>query len=366
MAYIHELTKWPDLYWDTEQLTVLLATVRKKQGFLLGKMSSLSFNIQQEASLEILTANIIKSSEIEGEYLDKAQVRSSVAKNLGLDIAGLPRASRHIDGMVEMMLDATQNYQKLLTLERLYSWHAALFPTLRSGLHEIMVGAWRTDEKGSMQVVSNAIGREKVHYEAPAATRLSYEMEQFLDWFNYADNIELIIKSAVSHFWFVTIHPFEDGNGRMARAIADMCLAEADGITQRFYSMSTQIEKDKKSYYEILEKCQKGSLNITLWLEWFLKCLNRALDTADKMLENIFIKVKIWDKLSQHTINDRQRKVINCILDDAVSYLTAEKYAKLVKCSHDTALRDIKKLIEYGVMQQEAAGGRSTRYSLIS
>ncbi len=366
MKYIHEHHQWPDLHWDSEALTPLLIDIRNKQGFYLGRMSALGFDVKVEANLEMLTMNIVKSSEIEGEQLDKEQVRSSVAQRLGLDIVGLPQADRHIDGIVEMMLDATQKHQKSLTETRLFSWHNALFPTQRSGLKHIKVGAWRPEEAGPMQVVSGPMGREKVHFEAPEASRLHAEMVAFLDWFEHAKGVDLVIKAGVSHFWFVTIHPFEDGNGRIARAISDMCLALSDGVSQRFYSMSSQIEKERKDYYKMLESSQKGRLDITSWLEWFLSCLGRAILDASLLLDNVLYKTHIWSMLNQYSINTRQRKVMNRLLENFQGKLTTSKYAKLAKCSHDTALRDIRKLIEYGVLRQEAASGRSTSYALLS
>jgi Fic family protein len=343
MRYIHEHPHWPSVHWDNELLVERLAYIRNKQGLLLGRMSSLGFEIKAEANLEVLTANIIKSSAIEGEQLDAQQIRSSLAKKLGLDTGGLPPSNRHIDGIVELMLDATQKYNEPLTEDRLFDWHCALFPTLRSGLRFITVGTWRPVEAGAMQVVSGARGREKVHYEAPNASRLPEEMHAFLDWLNHTKNIDPVIRAGVAHFWFVTIHPFEDGNGRVARAIADMCLAKADNKPERFYSMSAQIEKERKQYYIELETAQKGTPDITGWLQWFLDCLGRAIDGADETLETVLYKANIWNTLSPHPVNERQRKVINRLLDNFKGKLTCSKYAKLAKCSHDTALRDIKK-----------------------
>lgn len=365
MQYIHELPKWPDFYWDNEKLAAPLAAIRYQQGFLLGRMSTLEFEVKTKASLEILAADITKSSEIEGEILDPQQVRSSLARRLGIDIGGLTPTNRHIEGIVEMMLDATQHYQEPLTDDRLFGWHGALFPTGRSGLHKITVGAWRPYEAGPMQVVSGPMGRENIHFEAPEATRLNHEMNQLLSWFNHSENTDPVLKAAIAHFWFVTIHPFEDGNGRIARAIADMCLARADGMPERFYSMSSSIEHDRKNYYEALELCQRGNLDITRWLTWFLTCLSQAIKNADEALNAVLYKTKIWQKLNCHSVNERQRKVINKLLNDFQGKLTTSKYAKIAKCSQDTALRDIQKLIEYGVMVQSPSGGRSRSYQLI-
>lgn len=364
MRYIHEKPDWPNLHWSSEKLVTTLAAIRHKQGLLLGQMSSLGFDIRKEASLEILTTSIVKSSKIEGDILNPEQVRSSLAKQLGVDIGGLPPSTRHIDGVVKMMLDATQNYKSPLTQKRLFDWHRLLFPDGKSGLYTIAIGAWRRLQLDPMQVVSGPVGRERVHFEAPSAKRINREIKIFLDWFNRFNNIDPILKAGVAHFWFITIHPFEDGNGRIARAISDMCLAKADNISERFYSMSSSIEKERKNYYNILESCQRGDLDITHWLEWFLACLNNAIENADKALEKVLHKTKIWQKLNVHPVNERQRKVVNLLLIDFQGKLTTSKYAKLTKSSQDTALRDIQALIKYGVMTQETGGGRSTSYKL--
>ncbi len=364
MQYIHERAAWPKLYWDSDKLAKPLAEIRHQQGYLLGRMSTLGFTIRAEASLEILTSDAVKSSAIEGEVLDPEKVRSSLASRLGIDIGGVLPKDRHVEGFVDMMLDATSHHQKLLTKDRLFSWHSALFPTGKSGLHAISVGAWRPAKAGPMRVVSGPFGREKIHFEAPEAKRLAKEMRQFLEWFNSKNNVDAVLKAGIAHFWFVTIHPFEDGNGRIARAIADLCLARADGISERFYSLSTSIEHDRKNYYDILEKSQKNGLDITPWLEWFLTCLGGAIKSAEALLEHVLKKSKIWEKLNQHPINDRQRKIINRMLSNFEGNLTTSKYAKIAKCSQDTALRDIQSLISYGVMRQKTGGGRSTNYEL--
>lgn len=362
--YIHQLNEWPDFTWDYEAIQPILSTVRHKQGRLKGYMEVLGFALRNETTLQTLTLDVLKSSEIEGEILNSDQVRSSIARKLGMDIGGLIPADRNVDGVVEMMLDATQNYKQSLNKSRLFDWHAALFPTGRSGMHKITVGNWRNNEKGPMQVVSGAMGKEKVHYEAPQSDRLQKEMKLFLKWFNSADSIDAVLKSAIAHFWFITIHPFDDGNGRIARAIADMQLARADGNYQRFYSMSAQIRLERNAYYDILEKSQKGKLDITEWLTWFLNCLDRALSATDEVLKRVLNKTKFWDKHIQTSINERQRIMINKLFDDFEGKLNSSKWAKIVKCSPDTALRDIQDLIDKNILQKESSGGRSTSYVL--
>lgn len=366
MTYIHEQPEWPKFTWSTEKLAGLCATVRHKQGRLIGRMEGLGFNLKTEASLQSLTEEVVKSSEIEGEILDREQVRSSIARRLGIDIGALTPAERDVEGVVEMMLDATQKYDKPLDAERLYGWHAALFPTGRSGMLKIVVGAWRTAQSGAMQVVSGPVGREHVHFEAPEAGRLDEEMKGFLDWFN-ADQAELddVLKAAVAHLWFVTIHPFEDGNGRIARAIADMALARSEKSAQRFYSMSAQIRRERNEYYEILERTQRGNLDITPWLEWFLGCLDRAFDGAEAILANVLRKAQFWDKQASASLNERQRKVLNLLLGDFEGKLTSSKYGKLTKVSQATAARDIDELVDLKILKKDAAGGRSTSYSLV-
>lgn len=347
-----------------ERLLPLLAQVRNKQGRLKGYMDLLGFNLRSEASLQSLTLDVLKSSEIEGEILPSDQVRSSIARRLGMDIAGLVPADRTVEGVVDMMLDATQNYRHKLSKDRLFAWHAALFPSGRSGLHKIVVGDWRDAAKGPMQVVSGAMGKEKVHFEAPEAERLKKEMSNFLKWFNAADSTEPVLKSAIAHLWFVTIHPFDDGNGRIARAIADLQLTRADADAQRFYSMSAQIRVERKAYYLILEQTQKGNLDITDWLLWYLNCLDRALNTTDKKLKNVILKTKFWDQHSNTIINERQRLMINKLFDGFEGKLNSSKWAKMTKCSADTALRDIQDLIKKQILKKEEAGGRSTNYHL--
>lgn len=364
MAFIHQLPGWPDLHWDSEALAAQLAAVRHKQGRLLGKMEALGFDLRAEASLSVLTSDVVKSSAIEGEILDPEEVRSSIARRLGLDVGGLPKGKRNVEGVVEMMLDATQNYSAPLTEERLFGWHSALFPTGRSGMNPIAVGEWRPPEAGPMKVVSGPLGKEKVHFEAPTAERLDGEMKQFISWFNNPKPNDPVLKAALAHFWFVTIHPFEDGNGRIARAIADMSLARADGTKDRFYSMSAQIEAERKEYYQSLERAQRGELNVTGWLEWFLKCLDRAIDGAEVGLKGVLTKARLWERINRRPVNERQRVVINRMLNGFEGVLTTSKYAKLAKCSSDTALRDIQELVERRILLRNPGGGRSTSYRL--
>lgn len=366
MKYIYQLKEWPDFEWDPEKIAKLLAEVRHRQGRLLGRMEGLGFHLQAEATLETLTLDVLKSSEIEGEILNPDQVRSSIARHLGMDIAGLIPSDRNVDGVVEMMLDATQNFSNPLSKDRLFNWHASLFPTGRSGMHKIVIGAWRNNPKDSpMQVVSGAMGKEKVHYQAPASEILAGEMKAFLNWFNSENKIDPVIKAAIAHLWFVTIHPFDDGNGRIARAIADMQLARADASNQRFYSMSAQIKKERNAYYDILEKTQKGTIDITAWLEWFLTCLDRAISATDETLAVVMKKARFWEKHVSVFFNDRQKMMLNKLLDGFEGKLTSSKWAKIAKCSSDTAVRDINDLLNRKILEKEAAGGRSTNYILM-
>ena len=365
MQYIHQHRNWPRLRWAEERLLQPLAAVRHRQGRLVGHMQGLGFSLRIEAVLQTLTQDVLKSSEIEGEVLDRQQVRSSIARRLGIQIGALAPADRHVDGVVEMTLDATQNYSEPLTEERLFDWHAALFPTGRSGIRKIRVGKWRKDADGPMQVVSGPLGRERVHYEAPRARRVARQMGAFLKWFNGDVAIDPVIKAGIAHLWFVTIHPFEDGNGRIARAIADMALAQSEQSTQRFYSMSAQIRLERKAYYEALEATQKGDLDITAWLEWFLSCLDRAFGKADDVLANVLAKSRFWQVHAGAAFNERQRDMINRLLEGFEGKLTSSKWAKIEKCSQDTAFRDINGLVDRGALARDAAGGRSTSYSLL-
>jgi Fic family protein len=362
--YIHQLRDWPKFRWNHEKLAAPLATVRHRQGRLLGRMEALGFPLQQEAVLQTLTLDVLKSSEIEGDVLNSEQVRSSIARRLGIDIAGVIPADRHVEGVVEMMLDATQNFDEPLTAERLFGWHAALFPTGRSGMHKITVGGWRDDVKGPMEVVSGHVGSEKVYYEAPAAGLLDAEMKRFLEWANHPDSTDPVLRSGIAHLWFVTIHPFDDGNGRIARAIADWILARSENSSQRFYSMSAQIRLERDAYYDILEQTQKATLDITAWLAWFLGCLERALMGTEVTLASVLRKARFWDQHRAAPINDRQRLMLNKMLDGFEGKLTSSKWAKVSKCSQDTAHRDIQVLIEHCILIRDSAGGRSTSYSL--
>lgn len=368
--YIHQLPEWPRFYWDTTRIAEALADVRHRQGRLVGHMEALGFSLRREASLLTLTADVVKSSEIEGERLSQEQVRSSLARRLGIDIGALKPVDRNVEGVVEMMLDATRHYNQELTAERLFSWHAALFPTARSGMSRITVGAWRDDSTGPMQVVSGPIGKERIHFEAPAAARLDGEMRAFTDWLAGKAGIERpedpVLKAALAHLWFVTIHPFADGNGRIARAIADMALARSENSSERFYSMSSQIRLEREAYYKILERSQKGTLDVTPWMDWFLACLSRAIASAQTTLSAVLAKARFWEGVgvSGVPINERQRLVLNLMLDDLEGKLTTSKYAKLAKCSQDTALRDVLALLERSVLVRSPGGGRSTSYVL--
>ena len=363
--YIHELADWPKFRWDTAILTGPLAALRHRQGRLIGRMENLGFSLRAEAALQTLTTEIIKSSEIEGELLDRDSVRSSIARRLGMDIGALAPADRNVEGVVEMTLDATQNYDAPLTAARLFGWHAALFPTGYSGMRKIAVGRWRDDTRGPMQVVSGPIGQERVHFEAPAAARLDQEISAFLQWFEAGDGTDPVLRAGLAHLWFVTIHPFDDGNGRLARAIADMALARSDKCSQRFYSMSAQIRIERNIYYGRLEKTQTDGLDITPWLEWFLGCLDRAMDQSEKNLGSVLRKARFWEIHAHKPLNERQRLMLNKLLDGFEGKLTSSKWAQLAKCSQDTALRDILDLIEQGALAKDLGGGRSTSYSLV-
>ena len=365
--YVHEFEDWPRFRWSSERVGALLAEVRHRQGRLVGRMEALGFGLRQEAVLQTLTADVTQSSAIEGERLDAQQVRLSIVQRLGMDIGGLVAADRNvggIEGIVEMMLDATRHYDEALDQQRLFAWHAALFPTGRSGMAKIAVAAWRADGKGPMQVVSGPIGRERVHFEAVPAPRVAAEMSTFLAWWNAEPEIDAVLRAALAHLWFVTVHPFEDGNGRIARALADMALARSENSSQRFYSMSTEIRRERNAYYEILERTQKGTLDVTAWMEWFLACLGRAIDGAQSMLAGVLDKARFWEGVAGAPLNERQTLVLHRLLDGMQGKLTTSKYAILAKCSQDTALRDIAQLVERGLLVRGPEGGRSTGYSL--
>ena len=363
--YIHERAAWPKLSWESAELTAALAAVRHKQGRLLGKMEGLGFDLRNEANLAALTSEVVKSCAIEGEALNPEEVRSSIASRLGLDVAGLPKAGRDVEGIVEVMLDATGNFKAKLAQRRLFDWHAALFPTGRNGMGRITVGAWRKPDSGPMQVVSGPMGKEGVHFEAPESHRLAAEMAAFLTWFNAPETTDPVLKAAVAHFWFVTVHPFDDGNGRIARAIAEMALARADGTKERFYSMSSQIAAERKDYYLQLERAQAGDTDITGWLVWFLGCLDRAIVGAEETLAAVLRKARFWDELAGEFLNPRQKIMINRLINGFEGKLTSMKWASIAKCSQDTALRDITELVVRGILVKDEAGGRSTSYCLI-
>ena len=360
--YIYEYENWPEFTWDDKQISVILGKVRHLQGKIFGQMGALGFSIKEETFLSTLTLDVLKSSEIEGELLNYEQVRSSIARKLGIEHAGIVHVDRNVEGVVEMMLDATQRYDKPLTQERLFGWHAALFPTGWSGMHRIDIGSYR---KVEMQVVSGPMGKEKIHFQAPLASKVKNEMDLFIDWFNREGKIDGVLKSAIAHFWFIIIHPFDDGNGRIARAISDMLLARSEESNLRFYSLSNQILIDKKNYYKILQQVQHSSGDITEWLDWFLNCLYQALVNTEETLKRVLVKADFWDRNKDTIINSRQRLILNKLFDGFDGKLKSSKWSKIAKCSADTALRDIKDLIEKGILKQEESGGRSTNYELI-
>jgi Fic family protein len=363
--YIYENTDWPKFVWDNSLIIVKLSEVRNLQGKLMGRMENLELEARNMALLENLTLDVIKSTEIEGEILNVDQVRSSFARRLGIEIAKSIDSERNVDGMVDMILDATQNCFENLSEERLFNWHGALFPTGRSGMYKIRVGEYRDDNSGPMQVISGALGKEKIHFQAPNAILLKKEMNKFLDWFNLEMETDYVLKAAIAHLWFVTLHPFDDGNGRITRAITEMLLARSDKSKQRFYSMSAQIRIERKEYYSILEKTQKGNLDISKWLIWFLDCLINTINSTDEILTNVFKKAVFWQKNATIEINKRQIVMVNKLFDGFEGKLNSSKWAKINKCSSDTALRDIQDLISKGILNKDSAGGRSANYELI-
>lgn len=365
MPYVHNRSDWPRLTWDTESLAGQLSAVRHRQGLLVGRLSALGIEARQEAELAALTADVVKSSAIEGEQLPSDEVRSSIARRLGINVGGLPEASRAVEGLVQMMLDATQCYDEPLTVQRLCDWHRTLFPDGHHARSGLTIGAWRSDELGPMQVVSGSLAQPRVHFEAPAAHMLPQEMAQFLEWMNAPTDLDPVLRAAVAHFWFVTIHPFDDGNGRIARAIADLALARADGRRERYYSMSAQIEAERAEYYRQLERAQRGGLDITGWIQWFLGCLDRSLTRAEGTLARVQRNARIWELVNPRGPNERQRLVLTRMLGDWEGWLTTSKYAALAKCSTDTALRDVKELVGWGVLVRNEAGGRSVSYRLV-
>lgn len=362
--YIWQDAKWPALRYDLAALSPQLAEVHRARGHLLGRLAHLGLAQRDQATAQVLTQDVLKTSEIEGERLNPDAVRSSVARHLGLDYGALPPADRHVDGVVQMALDATAQNAKPLTVKRLIGWQAALFPTGYSGLKPVRTGGWRDDKLGPMQVVSGGIGRQRVHFEAPPAKRLGKEMQAFLKWFEAKNSDDPVLRAGLAHLWFVTVHPFDDGNGRIARAICDLALARADGEVQRFYSLSAQIQRERRAYYEQLERTQKGTLDVTPWLQWFLACLLRAVQGAEQTLSNVLDKATFWQRWSDTAMNARQIKVLNRLLDGFEGKLSSSKYAALAKCSADTALRDLNELVATGVLHKASSGGRSTSYEI--
>ncbi len=358
--YIHQLKNWPLFTWNSTEVSTLLGTVRYQQGKILGQMQALGFGQLQENRLVTLTKDVLKTCEIEGEFLNPEQVRSSIARQLGIEIAGAVATERNVDGIVEMLLDATQNYNIPLTEERLFDWHSALFPTGRSGMFKIKTGAWRD---GAMQVTSGAMGKEIIHFEAPKAEKMQSEMKLFLDWIHNEKNLDPVLKAALAHLWFVTIHPFDDGNGRITRAITDMLLAQADESSQRFYSMSAQIQIERNTYYTLLESTQKGDLDCTDWIVWFLTCLLRSMKQTDETISKSIARTKFWETNKVTIFNARQQKIVQLLLDDFFGNLTVSKYAKISKISTDTALRDLQDLVKKEVLEQLGLG-RSTHYKI--
>jgi Fic family protein len=364
-VYIWQRKEWPKFRWDSEKLSPLLTRVSHAQGRMLGRMESLGLGPRQEAQVQTLTEDVVKSSEIEGEKLEREQVRSSVARQLGLDLGGLVPSDRDVDGIVELMLDATSNYEKKLTAKRLFKWHASLFATIeQTSARDLVVGKWRNDRSGPMQVVSGPVGKEKVHYEAPPAQRVDREMRKFLDWFDDPGDTDPLLAAGLAHLWFVTVHPFDDGNGRIARAVADMALARSEKSGQRFYSMPSQIRRERNAYYTMLERTQTGELDVTNWLDWFLMNLLNAIESARDTLGGVLAKARFWERFAQEPLNERQRLVLNRLQDRFEGKLTTSKYAKLAHCSQDTAHRDILDLVQRGALKKDPGGGRSTSYSL--
>jgi len=362
--YVWQADDWPNWHFDLPALAELMTEVSRTQGILMGRLTDVGMALRDQASLAALTEDVVKTSEIEGEQLDVDSVRSSIARRLGVDIGALAPVDRHVDGVVEMVLDATTNCHAKMSRERLYGWHAALFPTGYSGLSKIRVGAWRDDAGGPMQVVSGPLGRQQVHFEAPPAARLESETRRFLDWMNNGSLEPPILKAGLGHLWFVTLHPFDDGNGRIARAIGDLLLARADSSPQRFYSLSAQIQRERNAYYNILEQTQKQSMDVTEWLAWFLETLHRAVDQAQHTLDAVLIKARFWQRWAAMPLNARQVKLLNVLLDGFDGKLTSRKWAAIAKCSPDTALRDINDLLSRSVLRKTDAGGRSTNYKL--
>jgi len=363
-SYIWQHKDWPNWQFDADSLASTLAAVHRAQGRTFGRMENLGFALRDQATLQILTEDVVKTSEIEGEKLNPDSVRSSIAHRLGIDIGALAPTDRNVDGIVEAVLDATSNYEQRLTQERLHAWHAVLFPTGFSNLIKIRAGTWRDDARGPMQVVSAAVGRQKIHYEAPPARVLNKEMKLFLNWFNSRPVIDPVLKAGLAHLWFVTLHPFDDGNGRIGRAIGDLALAVAEQSSQRFYSLSAQIQRERKDYYDLLERTQKGGMDVTDWLNWYLACLLRSIDGAEATISNVLAKSNFWQRWAGTPLNERQIKIINRLLDGFEGKLTSSKWAAIAKCSPDSALRDANDLVSRGMLRKSDSGGRSTSYEL--
>lgn len=362
--YIWQASDWPNWNFDLSALAGSMVEVSRAQGILMGRLADAGMALRDQATLFALTDDVVKTSEIEGEQLDVESVRSSIARRLGVDIGALAPVDCHVEGVVDLVMDATANSRAPVTRERLFGWHAALFPTGYAGLDRIKVGGWRDDASGPMQVVSGPISRQRVHFEAPPADRLEAETSRFLDWQNGEPNVPPLLKAGLGHLWFVTLHPFDDGNGRIARAIGDLLLARADGSAQRFYSLSAQIQRERKAYYDILERTQKSSMDVTEWLAWFLAALHRAVDQAQITLDAVLVKARFWQRRGTLPLNERQVKLLNKLLDGFEGKLTSSKWAAIAKCSPDTALRDISDLLARDVLRKTDAGGRSTSYEL--
>ncbi|MBT5954096.1 Fic family protein [bacterium] len=364
IKYIYQNKNWPNFTWDYRLITPLLASFRLQQGILLGKMSSIGFTLKNQASYEIITQDVLKTSKIEGELLDTDSVRSSVGKRLGIKSTIVAQKNHQVDGVVDVLLDAINHRDKILTKNKLFTWHKVLFPLEINSVNKIQIGKWRTQSSGPMQVISGPYGKEQVHYEAPSYLYIEKEIELFLLWLKNENNLDLVLKSAIAHLWFITIHPFDDGNGRISRAISDMLLAKSEESPFRFYSLSSQIESERKSYYDILEKTQKGELDITLWLEWYLDALKKSIENSDSILTKVLFNNTFWNIHRNHSINDRQQRMLDILLDNFIGKLTTSKWAKMTKCSQDTALRDIIDLINKDILYKDSSGGRSTHYLL--
>jgi len=368
--YIWQRSSWPEFRWDNASLLKALGISRFQQGSLLTQMKDLGFDVRQQARAEVLIEEALKTSEIEGEHLDPNAVRSSVARRLGLPTAGMiPKNNQQADGVVQILLDATQDFEQALTPERLFGWHAALFPTGYSGLHKIQVASWRDDRSGPMNVVSGPIGREKIHYEAPPAERLVNEMNRFFCWWEESrKEMDGLLRAGMAHLWFVAVHPFEDGNGRIARALTEMALAQDENLSIRYYSLSSQIMAEREGYYGILERTNNADGDITDWMKWFLECMSRAILSSNELLTNVMLKARFWKHHAQTRLKERQIKVLNRLLDAGPGGfeggLTNRKYAGMAHVSRATAQRELADLVQKGVLRLNPGGGRSTSYDI--